>query len=286
MSTLILRRAATLVAAPLSIVFAQGSKADYARSEQWMDLRPGLVLNVAEPPVWMAKTNRFYYRRSVAGGNDFVLVDAATGAKQPAFDHARIAAALAAAKGPVATALTLPFNSFRYVGADSAIDFVADSVNWRCSLREYTCANRGRVMARPQYSVPFGPVGFPERPAPVDTPQVSPDGTREAFLRNHNIAVRVRGQKDVTILSTDGVEGDAYSPRSIVWSPDSKKIAAFRVRAGHERRVRTIKFSRSTSLARTPNPATCCRSSNRSSSISTASDNSFQTTHCFPIRTP
>jgi dipeptidyl aminopeptidase/acylaminoacyl peptidase len=243
MSTLIVRRAAALVAAPLSLVFAQGSKADYARSEQWMDLKPGLVLNVAEPPVWIAKTNRFYYRRSVAGGNDFVLVDATTGAKQPAFDHARIAAALGSAKAPAATALTLPFNSFRYVDADSAIDFVADSVSWRCSLREYTCANRGRVVARPQYSVPFGPVGFPERAAPVDTPRVSPDGLREAFIRNHNIAVRVRGQKDVAILSTDGVEGDAYSHRSIVWSPDSKKIAAFRVRAGHERLIHWVESS-------------------------------------------
>ena len=38
-------------------------------------------------------------------------------------------------------------------------------------------------------------------------------------------------KRNVTILSTDGSEGNFYDPESIVWSPDSKKIAAYRVRA-------------------------------------------------------
>jgi len=238
-----IHRAALIAVAPLSLMSAQGTRADYARSEQWMDLKPGVVLNVPDVPVWIPATNRFFYRRTVAGGNEFILVDAATGARQPAFDHARLAAGLVAAKGPNATAITLPFTTFRYVSADSAIEFVADSPNWRCGLRDYSCASRGRVTARPQFSTAFGPVGPPERPAPVDTPKVSPDSLREAFIRNYNVVVRTRGQKAVTVLSTDGIEGNAYSNRSLVWSPDSKKLAVFRVRAGHERLLHWVESS-------------------------------------------
>jgi hypothetical protein len=34
------------------------------------------------------------------------------------------------------------------------------------------------------------------------------------------------GKPAVTLLSTDGSEGGYYDPNSIVWSPDSTKIAA------------------------------------------------------------
>ena len=67
---------------------------------------------MAEAPTWIDGTDRFWYRRSVAGGNEFVVVDAATGQKQPAFDHAGLAAGLAAAMDREYTAVTLPFRAF------------------------------------------------------------------------------------------------------------------------------------------------------------------------------
>ena len=45
------------------------------------------------------------------------------------------------------------------------------------------------------------------------------------------------------MLSTDGSEGNAYTFNSIRWSPDSKKIAAFRRRPGHERLVHYVQSS-------------------------------------------
>ena len=36
----------------------------------------------------------------------------------------------------------------------------------------------------------------------------------------------------MTILTTDGSEGGYFDPESIAWSPDSQKIAVYRVRMG------------------------------------------------------
>jgi hypothetical protein len=44
-------------------------------------------------------------------------------------------------------------------------------------------------------------------------------------------------------LSTDGSEGNAYELSSIAWSPDSKKIAAYRVKPGYRRQVHYIESS-------------------------------------------
>ena len=45
------------------------------------------------------------------------------------------------------------------------------------------------------------------------------------------------------MLSTDGSEGNAYTFNSIRWSPDSKKITAFRRRPGYERLVHYVESS-------------------------------------------
>ena len=72
----------------------------------------------------------------------------------------------------------------------------------------------------------------------------SPDGTKEALIWNYNITVRdAATKKNETLLSTDGSEGNAYDFGSIAWSPDSKKIAANRVRPGYRREVHYVESS-------------------------------------------
>src|SRR5688500_11526202 len=78
---------------------AQGQdvKAAYDRAESLGRRTQGLAYNVPETPNWLEKTTKVWYRKSVKGGNEFVLVDAATKIKAPAFDHAKLATALSTA---------------------------------------------------------------------------------------------------------------------------------------------------------------------------------------------
>src|SRR5206468_11555672 len=73
--------------------------------------------------------------------------------------------------------------------------------------------------------------------------RLSPDGKWEAFVNNFNVAIRPAGTHAVTLLGTDGSEGNYYELSSIAWSPDSQKIAAYRVRPGYRREVHYVESS-------------------------------------------
>ena len=246
-------------------VWAQASVADYQRAMGLRDKFRDLVVHTADAPRWIEQTNRFYYRRTVKGGHEWMLVDAATRAKQPAFDHARLAAAIAAATPRKASAVELPFTTFTFVEGGKAIEFTlgagpggggrqgtagrgaaTDAPPWRCSLETYTCREQQPRAGRGGRGGRGGGLAGPVR-AEFDIngaePQRSPDGRLEALVRNYNLAIREVGKRDVTPLSSDGSEASYYDPDSIVWSPDSRSIAVYRVRPGHRRFVHFVQSS-------------------------------------------
>ncbi len=260
------------------VLHAQGTAADYARAEQLNARYQGLAVNVPERATWIGKTPRFWYRRSVkGGGNEFMLVDASTLEKKPAFDHAKLASSLSAAASASYTATTLPFTDITFSDDERAVQFVLTGSNWRCGLADYACTRTGPVTGGGRGGrgggpsvdasgdeIPFeGPwdeddglatevleqrARFQQQqrgaPAPEpDNARRSPDGQREAYIQNFNIYVRPTGSRAGVAQTTDGSEGGAYTLQSIAWSPDSKKIAAYRVTPGYRRLVRYVESS-------------------------------------------
>jgi hypothetical protein len=70
------------------------------------------------------------------------------------------------------------------------------------------------------------------------------DGKWEALIQNFNVFLKqVDGNEPAFPLSTDGSEGNYYTLRSIAWSPDSKKLAAYHTRPGYDRQVHYIESS-------------------------------------------
>jgi hypothetical protein len=101
------------IAAPS--VRAQATLADYQRAMTLRDTYQPLALDIVDQVNWVGSSSRCWYRKTVEGGSEFMLVDATTLAKTPAFDHARLAAAISAAAGGKYTAVTLPFNTYTFV---------------------------------------------------------------------------------------------------------------------------------------------------------------------------
>ena len=231
----------------------QGTLADYARSNSLGERLQGLVVDIAERPIWIGETSRFWYRKTVEGGHNFLLVDAETRTRAPAFNHERLASTLSAIPAfadDTVTALDLPFNRIEFTDDESAIDFVANSVTWRCDLDTYECESRGAPRGRGRGGV--GPSGVSWSAGPGQLwrnlstePVVSPDSTREVFIRNYNVAYREAGADpgDYTMLTWEGTPGNTYTDRSIVWSPDSRKVAVYRVVPGQERLVHYVESS-------------------------------------------
>src|SRR5205085_12648702 len=104
---------------------------------------------------------------------------------------------------------------------------------YRCSVAGSTCRTLG-----PGARAGAG-LGVGRRPRD-ESPRLSPDGKWQAIINNYNVAIRRVGGGALTRLSTDGSEANYYEQSSIVWSPDSKNIAAYRVRPGYRREVHYI----------------------------------------------
>src|SRR5205807_7233532 len=168
----------------------------------------------------------FWYRTTTADGSAFVLFDPAKKTGQPAFDHAKLAAALSSATGRPADAAHLPFVDFEFSADGHAISVLVRGKRWRCDLDAYRCAAEAGEQEKSGNQNPLRALEV-----------LSPDKKRAAFIRDFNLWVHDVATGKETQLTTDGVKdfgyatdnaGWTHSDRAVlVWSPDSKKIATF-----------------------------------------------------------
>ncbi len=265
--TIFLALASASLAAPLP---AQGTSVDYKRTAEVEDRFDGLAIDVMESPQWIGESDRFWYRKSVPGGHHFVLVDAAVGSKELAFDHARLAASLSSVTGSPYGPATLPFISLVFEEDGSHLRFAVEGSQWLCDTNAYRCVDmgpapldRGGGGRGASYPASLKQLRAEEwsdfelrmnNPAEQswddgwnDGPQASdaepsPDGRWEAYVENYNVYVRPAGadEDDGVPLSADGSEGDYYTEESIEWSPNSGQLVAYRTRPGYRREVKYV----------------------------------------------
>lgn len=190
--------AACLALSPL--VCAQVTAADFNRALDIQEKYNHLAINLPEPPVWQESSDTFVYRKTVEGGHEFILVDAAAQTKQPAFDHARLAAALSVAGEKPYTATTLPFARFEFVAGRAAIEFMADGARWHCDLSAYTCSRRpGRDFDNIDDPDSWGYDPTPKPNHDPDKTVASPDGQWLAYWRTTtSTCVRKTGSRTPT----------------------------------------------------------------------------------------
>jgi dipeptidyl-peptidase-4 len=224
-------------------LLGQGSLEDYRRAERFLPQNARkLVLNERVTPNWLDKGSRFWYKRDLRDGKLFLLVDPALNAVMPAFDHAKVAAALAAATGEAVSASNLPFDTFGFEKGETRIKFEAAKAVWIFDLKTGNLVKTEKTEERKD-----------EAP--------SPDGKWTAFLRGYDLWLREAAGGAETQLSRDGIEGYAYgssspglqeqveagdkpAPRSIevLWSPDSKRILTWRIDERGAQRHHLLQF--------------------------------------------
>jgi dipeptidyl aminopeptidase/acylaminoacyl peptidase len=200
---------------------------DYQAAERLLrkPARPGeLVVGDTVKPQWLEGGARFWYGVSTGAGMRFVLVDPAAGVREPAFDHAGLAAALSTAAGQPVDADALPFAAIEL--ADDAVQFVAFGGYWRYDFDAHTCE----------------PAEFTAPGNPLDVP--SPDGKLAVSRREHDLWARSLADGREWALTTDGAPhhgygsgpestanatllrrfGVPYPPPVVAWSPDSTRV--------------------------------------------------------------
>jgi dipeptidyl aminopeptidase/acylaminoacyl peptidase len=241
-------RLLTVTAAALlapTLASAQGTREDYARAEQFLnDDVKKIAFDGQVNPHWIDRTDRFWYLNDGPDGKTFMLVDAAQGTRAPAFDHQRLAEGLSRASGTTYAGHELPFTDIRLRGG--AVAFTAAHVWYSCDLSSYACA---KAAAPGDDDQDEGRIGPPRPPDPTELPSTekfSPDRKLAAFVRNHNMWVRVAATGEEIQLSRDGehffdyatplpsptlmvAQGteDVVQAPAVFWSPDSHRIATY-----------------------------------------------------------
>lgn len=120
--------------------------------------------------------------------------------------------------------------------------FVAEETNWCYDIRRNRLSREGKVVPPPP-ARHWMEVDDEREGGPV----VSPDGRYTAYIRNDNVYVREQATGKERQLSLDGTSGNYYSV-DIRWSPDSRKVAACRIRPAEKRYVYYVESSPSDQL--------------------------------------
>ena len=231
----------------------QFTKEDYARADQ---MRGGVLLSKLKNwfvvPHWIGQDDDFWYKRETSKGFEFVLVNAATGRKQPAFDHEQLAQALTKTTGVHASADKLPFDAFTYSADRIAIHVVLTGNNpakeYDCQLRTAVCT----VTPARSFPEPFEITIFdrvpPATPDPNEGVLIAPDKHWGIFTRENHLWLRdIATSVDRPLTSEGGphfgygiymsewqsadiprqkaVEaGHRLPPMASYWSPDSRTV--------------------------------------------------------------
>lgn len=216
---------------------------DYKRANDLNEYFQGKALNVVDEISWIGETHHLWYRKTVEGGHKFIRVDVETRQKRDAFDHGRLAQALSAMRNANYTALGLPFEEIKFVDHEKAIEVeIRDSV-YTCTLKTYSCESELREDDNPWNDYNPFEEDREEGRAKSEERITSPDGKWETFVLNYNVAISKKGSDKIIMLSTDGSEGNYYDIDSFKWSPDSRKLVAYRVKPGFQRQVHYIESS-------------------------------------------
>src|SRR5262245_44285357 len=171
----------------------QGTRADYERSASLRRRTEGTVFKASVTPHWDADGNRFWYRNDLAGGRrDFIRVDAVRGTRQPAFDHARLAAALSKTTEKQLDAERLLIDTLHFADGSAELRLLAAGQWWQWNDKT------GELIksSAPKTAEPSGKSnprdGAAKRKSRARRNNQSPDGKWVAFAEGHNLYLRAR----------------------------------------------------------------------------------------------
>ena len=226
---------------------AQGTRSDYKRAEALQRRTENTVFKYRVTPHWFADNARFWYRNDLRGGKrEFIVVDAIKGSRGPAFDRDKVAAALSKATRKRYTADRLPVDSIDFLDAGAIRLDVGQGI-WEYVPKTGKMTRTGTkppaddtpTTRRSRRRGRSGRYGLGRDRSGQAT---SPDGKMTVVVKDHNLHIRTKGAEDTQALTRDGTAANAYTSY-VSWSPDSKKLAAMRVKPGKPSKLYRVESS-------------------------------------------
>ncbi|MEU6088785.1 prolyl oligopeptidase family serine peptidase [Streptomyces sp. NPDC047085] len=203
--------------------------------------RKELVFGDRVTPRWLEDGARFWYTVNTAEGKRFVVVDPADGSRKPAFDHERLATALAEATGQEISAAALPLPAIQPTAL--AVEFDAFGVHYRWDLD-------GQTLHQAEGEAPGNPLEV-----------AAPDRKHAVYRAGHDLRARTLDGARDWALTSDGTEDRDYAanpdylmystlltklglphlPPAVAWSPDGSRLLTHRTDQSGVRRTHLLR---------------------------------------------
>jgi len=180
-----------------------------------------------------------WYSNNGPQGKEYLWVDPKERKQQRIFDPQMLARGLSQRFDQKINPRDMDLEELEFDRELSEIKFIFD--NTKCSFdpKSGTVVLLDAQGAKKDRDRSYWGRRFDERGQP---PVPSPDSSMTAFIRDHNLFVKDREKGEETQLSYDGSQGFFYSTH-IRWSPDGKKIMAYKVRPGDDRKIYFVESS-------------------------------------------
>ena len=202
---------------PAALSAKQLSVDDYKKAEQQLSSHTSkLVTGTVDYPLW-SENGTLVYRSHTENGNQFFKVDINSQKKSLAFDHKKLADSLARITESEVDHNKLPFSQVEFTSKND-IKIAVKKKSYRCDLSNYLCKEDKLTKKRHE--------------------NLSPDGKRAVFIRDHNLWLRDLATNKESQLTTDGIKDFGYSTNNagwvrrdspvVTWAPDSKKLTTFK----------------------------------------------------------
>ncbi|AOW77373.1 peptidase S9 [Colwellia sp. PAMC 20917] len=217
--SLILASGVAIISAltPTLLSAKQLSVDDYKKAEQQLSSYTSkLVTGTVDYPLW-SSNDTLVYRSHTEDGDKFFKVDINSQKKSLAFDHKKLAESLARITDSEVNHDKFPFTQVEFISANN-IKFSVKAKSYQCDLTHYLCQL--------------------DELSQKSAENLSPDGKRAVFIRDHNLWLRDLITDKESQLTTDGIKDFGYATNNagwvrrdspvVTWAPDSKKLTTFK----------------------------------------------------------
>jgi dipeptidyl aminopeptidase/acylaminoacyl peptidase len=221
-----------------SSLFAQGTLQDYQRADGARKLFRNKVYNNPGSFHWVRGQHKFWYANNARAGKEFLIVDADRLTQERAFDHVRVAKNLSTKLAKKIAGHALPFEEIEFSADMKFVFFQIDSAKFKCTRANGLC-DILEVVGTPSSAEGYWGNAFDEQ---NNRPVASPDSAWVAYIRDHNVFIENKKSKISYQLSYDG-NGMHFYSSYITWSPDSKKLVAYKVTPGDKRLIYFVESS-------------------------------------------
>lgn len=212
----------------------------YARAEAVLPHHINeLIFGLSVRPQWIGDGAEFWFERNTPQGRDYVRVNPISNQTTPLFDHDALVSQLAAASGKPLARKDLRLTGLKLDAKTGSLEFSHEGRKWR-----------------------FDPTqGTVSPTAATNISSTSPDGRWMAEVRDGDIYIVSVADGSARRLTQDGANSPYATPLInlkdmaaqgtsrpevspvVIWSPDSRKIATYRIDRSSARHLSLVQSS-------------------------------------------